>query len=81
MSQLSEAAAVRRLGDRLGFGLAGDALAAAQQRGFRATLQHYLSRAGPDAGAAATPPPDLPWVPRPGGAGTGKPSQQERQAW
>jgi uncharacterized protein (DUF1800 family) len=81
MGQLSETAAVRRLADRLGFGLSGDALAAAQQRGFSPSLQHYLSPATADAGAAATSPPDLPWLPRPGGAGTGKPSQQERQAW
>jgi hypothetical protein len=33
MSQLSEEAAVRRLGDRLGFGLAGNALREARQRG------------------------------------------------
>jgi len=35
----------------------------------------------PDAGAAATPAPDLPWIPRPGGTGASKPSQEERQAW
>jgi hypothetical protein len=43
MSQLSEDAVVRRLGDRLGFGLAGNALLEAQQRGLTATLKHYVS--------------------------------------
>jgi uncharacterized protein (DUF1800 family) len=81
MGQLTEAAAVRRLGDRLGFGLAGPALAGAQQRGFAATLTSYLHPTGADAGAAQTPPPELPWILRPGGMGGGKPSQEERQAW
>jgi len=43
MSQLSEDAAVRRLGDRLGFGLSGNALIEAQQRRLTATLKPYLS--------------------------------------
>ena len=37
MSRLSKDAAVRRLGDRLGFGLSGNALIEAQQRGLSAT--------------------------------------------
>ena len=45
MSQLSDDAAVRRLGDRLGFGLSGSALIEAQQRGLSATLKQYLSPA------------------------------------
>ena len=81
MGQLSEAAAVRRLGDRLGFGLAGSELSDAQAQGFAATLRRYLSPPTPDAGVAASPAPDLPWIPRPGGTGAGKPSQAERQAW
>jgi hypothetical protein len=51
MSELSEDAAVRRLGDRLGFGLSGDALIEAQQRGLTAILKQYLSPADRDAGA------------------------------
>jgi uncharacterized protein (DUF1800 family) len=81
MGQLSEAAVVRRLSDRLGFGLAGDALIAAQQRGPSATLQEYLSPADADAGADQTPPPQLRWIPRPRAATGGKPSQQEKKAW
>jgi uncharacterized protein (DUF1800 family) len=81
MGQLTEAAAVRRLGDRLGFGLAGPGLAEAQQRGFAATHARYLHPTGADAGVAQTPPPQLAWIPRPRGIGGGKPSQEERQAW
>jgi uncharacterized protein (DUF1800 family) len=81
MGQLTEAAAVRRLGDRLGFGLTGPALVGAQQRGLAAALHGYLFPTGTDVGATQTPPPDLPWIPRPGGMAGGKPSQQERQGW
>jgi hypothetical protein len=81
MSQLGEDAVVRRLGDRLGFGLAGEALVEAQQRGPKATLQQYVSRVGGDAGAKQTPPPELTWTPRPRGAGGGKPSQEDKKAW
>jgi uncharacterized protein (DUF1800 family) len=81
MSQLSEDAAVRRLGDRLGFGLAGDALHGAQQRGLATTLKDYVSPTGTDAGAEQTPPPEMPWIPRPHAAGGGKPSQEEKKAW
>jgi uncharacterized protein (DUF1800 family) len=81
MSQLSEDAVVRRLGDRLGFGLAGDALVEAQRRGLTATLQDYLSPAGADAGANQTPPPELQWIPRPKKAGGIKPAEDERKVW
>lgn len=80
MSQLSEDAAVRRLGDRLGFGLAGDALLSAQQRGLTATLAQYLSRGDGDA-ADQTPPPELPWIQRPKKVAGNKPPEDERKAW
>jgi hypothetical protein len=81
MSQLSEDAAVRRLGDRLGFGLSGSALIEAQQRGLSATLKQYLSPADGDAGAEQTPAPQLQWMPRPGKAAGGKPIAEEKKAW
>lgn len=81
MSQLSEDAAVRRLGDRLGFGLAGDALIRAQQRGLTAMLEQYLSRGDGDAGADQTPPPELPWIQRPKKVAGNKPPEDERKAW
>jgi uncharacterized protein (DUF1800 family) len=81
MSQLSEDAAVRRLGDRLGFGLSGNALIEAQQRGLTATLKQYLSPADGDSGAEQTPPPQLQWTPRPRNAAGGKPSAEEKKAW
>jgi uncharacterized protein (DUF1800 family) len=81
MSQLSEDAVVRRLGDRLGFGLAGNALVEAQQRGLPATLKQYLSHDDGDAGANQTPPPDLPWIPRPKKAAGNKPPEQDKKAW
>lgn len=65
MATLSDDAAVRRLGDRFGFGLAGNALESAQQAGFEATLTRLLHPSGRDAGAAATPPPELPHLQRP----------------
>jgi hypothetical protein len=56
MSQLSEDAAVRRLGDRLGFGLSGNALIEAQQRRLTATPEAVsLSPADGDSGAEQTP--------------------------
>ena len=81
MSQLSEDAAVRRLGDRLGFGLSGNALIEAQQRGLTATLKQYLSPADGDSRAEQTPPPQLQWTPRPRNAAGGKPSADEKKAW
>ena len=81
MSQLSEAAVVRRLGDRLGFGLAGNALSEAQQRGLAATVKQHLTPTGADAGAEQTPPPQLPWIPRHHNAGGTKPSAEEKTAW
>ena len=80
MSQLSEDAAVRRLGDRLGFGLSGNALIEAQQRGLSATLKQYLSPADGDR-AEQTPAPQLQWLPRPRKAAGGKPSAEEKKAW
>src|SRR5215212_3214872 len=79
MSQLSEDAAVRRLGDRLGFGLSGNALIEAQQRGLTATLKQYLSPADGDSGAEQTPSPQLQWTPRPRNAAGGKPSAEEKK--
>jgi hypothetical protein len=81
MSQLSEDAAVRRLGDRLGFGLSGNALIEAQQPGLSATLKQYLSPADGDAGAEQTPPPQLMWTPRPRKAAGRKPSAEQKKAW
>jgi uncharacterized protein (DUF1800 family) len=81
MSQLSEDAAVRRLGDRLGFGLPGNALIEAQQRRLTATLKQYLSPADGDSGAEQTPSPQLQWTPRPRNAAGGKPSAEEKKAW
>ncbi len=65
MVQLEEAAAVRRLADRLGFPLGGEALRAAQEAGYDATVQRLLDPVGPDRGVAATPPPVLERVERP----------------
>lgn len=65
MATLSDDAAVRRLTDRFGFGLGGDALARAQAAGFDATLTALLRTTGRDAGAAATPLPELPHLERP----------------
>jgi uncharacterized protein (DUF1800 family) len=81
MSQLSEDAVVRRLGDRLGFGLAGSALVEAQQRGLTATLEQYLSPGDGEVGADQIPPPDLPWIPRPKKAPGNKPPEEEKKAW
>jgi uncharacterized protein (DUF1800 family) len=81
MSQLGEDAVVRRLCDRLGFGLAGDALVEAQQRGLTAALQHYLSLTGADTGTNQTPPPHLQWIPRPKKTDGDKPPEEERKAW
>ncbi|WP_410590561.1 DUF1800 family protein [Amycolatopsis sp. lyj-23] len=74
MVVLSERAAVRRLHDRLGFGpRAGDL-----DRGFAETRDRLLG-GGPDAGAAATPMPDLgPPPDHPGKDPAAK--QQARQA-
>ena len=65
MARLSEAAAVRRLLDRFGFGAGGAELAAAQQRGWSSTLTALLAPVGPDRGVTATPPPAVDWLPRP----------------
>jgi hypothetical protein len=81
MSQLSEDAAVRRLADRLGFGLAGEALLKAQQRGLTSMLEQYLSRGDGDAGADQTPPPEMPWIPRPKKVAGNRPAEYERKAW
>jgi uncharacterized protein (DUF1800 family) len=81
MADLSEAAAVRRLVDRLGFSAGGDALAAAQQRGFDATAAALLKPTGDDAGVAQTPPPDVPLLPRPPKTGNGRPDPAALKAW
>jgi len=81
MSQLSEDAAVRRLADRLGFGLAGEALLEAQQRGLTSMLEQYLSRGDGDAGVDQTPPPEMPWITRPKKVAGNRPAEYERKAW
>jgi len=65
MAELSEAESVRRLVDRLGFGAGGDELARRQSSGYAAVVEALLAPSGPDAGAAATPPPRLPPPDRP----------------
>jgi uncharacterized protein (DUF1800 family) len=65
MAQLGEAAAVRRLVDRMGFSLGGERLRSLQQQGYAAAARQVLRPAGSDRGAAATPPPDLPLSQRP----------------
>ncbi len=65
MASLTDDAAVRRLADRFGFGLAPDRLAAAQADGFGETLTAYLRPSGADAGVAATPVPKLPYLTKP----------------
>ena len=57
------------------------ALVEAQQRGLPATLKQYLSHDDGDAGANQTPPPDLPWIPRPKKAAGNKPPEQDTKAW
>ena len=81
MAQLTESAAVRRLHDRLGFGLGGSELAASHAGGFDAAVGRLLGADGRDAGAAATPPPDVPFRPRPAKVDGVKPDQSERKAW
>ncbi len=78
MAQLSEAASIRRLFDRYGFGAGGVELADAQQRGWSATREALLDPNGPDAGVESTPPPELTWSPRPPGAA---PGSAELKAW
>lgn len=81
MATLPDDAAVRRLTDRFGFGLGGDALARAQTAGFEATLTRWLSTTGRDAGAAATPLPDLPHVERPRSPEGEPRDPQARKEW
>ena len=66
MAELEEAAAVRRLADRLGFSLGGEDLASAQRSGFSAVGDRLLRPTGVDAGVAATPAPQLAPLERPG---------------
>lgn len=80
MSELSEAEAVRRVCDRLGFGAGGEQLAAAQQAGFAATVRDFLEPSGPDAGVTATPYPQFERLARPGRGQRGQqPDPAERQ--
>jgi uncharacterized protein (DUF1800 family) len=81
MAQLTEAAAVRRLHDRLGFGLGGAERAASYSGGFDAAATHVLATGAADAGAAATPPPDVPFRPRPAKVDGVKPDKTEVKAW
>jgi uncharacterized protein (DUF1800 family) len=81
MAKLIESAAVRRLHDRLGFGLGGAGLAASHAGGFDAAVARLLATDTSDAGVAATPPPDVPYRPRQAKVGGQKPDQAERKAW
>ena len=81
MGQLTEPAAIRRLHDRLGFGLGGPGLVASSDGGFDAAVARLLGADGRDAGAAVTPPPDVPFRPRPAKMDGAKPDQAERKAW
>jgi uncharacterized protein (DUF1800 family) len=82
MAELTEAAAVRRLHERLGFGLGGSGLDAAQQQGFEPAVARLLGPpTAPDAGAAQTPPPDLSDWPRPGKVAGQRPPKAELKAW
>lgn len=87
MAELGEAAAVRRLADRLGFSLGGEELEAAQQAGYPVVAQRFLQPFGADAGTAATPPPELTPLERPGrsmdGADTAaqEAAKTARQLW
>ncbi|WP_192909458.1 DUF1800 domain-containing protein [Gandjariella thermophila] len=83
MPTLDERAAVRRLLDRFGFGPRPGELDAAAARGFDATLAALLDPGAPatDAGARATPPPDLGDEPyRPGTATQDQAARQRTQA-
>jgi uncharacterized protein (DUF1800 family) len=81
MADLSEAATVRRLVDRLGFSAGGDSLAALQQRGLDAAVETLLHPSGDDAGATATPAPQLTLLPRPAKGVDGKPDRTAVKAW
>ncbi len=65
MAQLDEAAAVRRLADRMGFSLGGEDLRTAQQQGYAEAVRRFLRPTGTDRGAADTPPPELEPLERP----------------
>jgi uncharacterized protein (DUF1800 family) len=80
MSELPEKAAVRRLSDRFGFGLGGDELAAAQSKGFSATVQRYLHPTGGDAGTAGSLLPRLSFLPRPA-RDAGQPDRAALKTW
>jgi uncharacterized protein (DUF1800 family) len=81
MAKLAESAAVRRLHDRLEFGLGGAGLAASQAKGFDAAAARLLAPDTADTGAAATPPPDLPHRPRPAKGDGARPDPAVRKAW
>jgi uncharacterized protein (DUF1800 family) len=81
MSELTERAAVRRLYDRLGFGLGGDRLAAAQRDGFDSATTALLRTAGTDVGAQSTPLPVLDSVRRPGKVNGERPDKATLKAW
>lgn len=83
MAVLGEAAAVRRLVDRLGFSLGGEELGTAQQAGFAAVAQRLLQPTGPDAGVAATPPPEFTPLERPknGDGESDEAANAAKQVW
>lgn len=81
MAELNEDAAVRRLLDRFGFGADVRSLATAQAAGLSATVDRLLRPSGGDAGATATPAPDLPGLLRPKAKGGEKPDQPDKRAW
>ncbi|KAA2253018.1 DUF1800 domain-containing protein [Solihabitans fulvus] len=77
MPTLDDRSAARRLLDRFGFGPRPGELDAAAARGFDATLAAMLAPAD-DAGAKATPPPDLGAEPQQ--LGNNKDQQAKKQA-
>jgi uncharacterized protein (DUF1800 family) len=81
MADLNEAAAVRRLVDRLGFGAGGDGLAVLQQRGLDATVESLLHPSGEDIGVTATPAPRLALLPRPTKGADGKLDRAALKTW
>ncbi len=78
---ISERDAVRRLLQRVGLGPRPGEVDAASAKGFDATLSALTTAAGPDAGAAATPVPDLgPPTPRLGKAASIDDKRAQRRA-
>jgi uncharacterized protein (DUF1800 family) len=81
MGELSEAAAVRRAYDRLGFGGGGETLAKSQEVGLATVVAELLAPGQADRGAAETPPPDLPRLTRPRGKREQTPDPEAKKSW